>query len=237
MSLTKIPFILLATWAFNTSMTPPNPPPPENERITSRVPMESPKYTQWVTFAVRVLQLFIATTEIATILASATPSWTLSQLFLSLLIWRDGKPDNLRLSNVAALGVVVMVLGTWIRLMTYRHLGRFFRFEASIQKDHELIVSGPYSVVRHPSYTGLMMVFVGWFPWQMSKGSWFMESGLWNTMLGKMVVVTYSSIIILTSYLVLERMSKEDASLRNRFGTKWDDWAKRVPYSIFPGVY
>ncbi|KAF8803358.1 hypothetical protein BYT27DRAFT_7145098 [Phlegmacium glaucopus] len=237
MSLNKIPFILLATWAFNTSMTPPNPPPSENERITSRVPMENPKYTQWAAFIVRVLQLFVATAEIATILASVTPSWTLSQLFLSLLIWRDGKSDNLRMTNVAALGVLVMVLGTWIRLMTYRHLGRFFRFEASIQKDHELIVSGPYSIVRHPSYTGLMLVYIGWFPWQMSKGSWVMESGLWQTTLGKMLVVIYLGIIILTSYLVLERMSKEDASLRNRFGTKWDDWAKRVPYSIFPGVY
>ena len=60
----------------------------------------------------------------------------------------------------------------WIRVMTYRHLGRFFRFEASIQKDHELIVSGPYAVFRHPSYTGLMLVFIGWFPWQLGKGSW-----------------------------------------------------------------
>ncbi|KAF8803359.1 hypothetical protein BYT27DRAFT_6736792 [Phlegmacium glaucopus] len=237
MPLTKIPFILLATWAFNTAMTAPNPPPPESERITSRVLMENPKYTQWVTFTVKVLQLFVSAAEITTILASATPSWTLSQLFLSLLIWRDGKPDNLRLSNVAALGVLVLVLGGWIRLMTYRHLGRFFRFEASIQKDHELIVSGPYSVVRHPSYTGLMLVFIGWFPWQMSKGSWVMESGLWNTTLGKLLVVICLSKFILTSYLVLERMSKEDASLKNRFGTKWDDWAKRVPYSIFPGIY
>ena len=64
-----------------------------------------------------------------------------------------------------------MVLGGWIRLMTYRQLGRFFVFEASIQKDHELIVSGPYSVVRHPSYTGFFMVAGGWFLWNLSKGS------------------------------------------------------------------
>jgi len=30
--------------------------------------------------------------------------------------------------------------------MTFRHLGRFFRFEASIQKDQEHIVSGPYAM-------------------------------------------------------------------------------------------
>jgi hypothetical protein len=42
------------------------------------------------------------------------------------------------MSNFAAIGLDLVVLGTWIRLMAYRHLGRFFRFEASIQR---LIVS------------------------------------------------------------------------------------------------
>ena len=131
-----------------------------------------------------------------------------------------------------------MVLGAWIRLMTYRHLGRFFRFEASIQRDHELIVSGPYSVVRHPSYTGGIMVNVGGFLWQLTKGSWIIESGLWNTMLGRLLVVIYFSLTyILISFFVLARMSKEDMALRNQFGKKWDDWAKSVPYSIFPGIY
>ncbi|KAF8803357.1 hypothetical protein BYT27DRAFT_7195671 [Phlegmacium glaucopus] len=238
MSLTKIPFIVLETWAFNRSITAPNPPPPKDERITSQVPMENASWVKWMPYIASLLQLFVAAAEIATILASATPSWTLSQLFLSLFIWRGGKPDNLRLTKVAALGVLVMVLGTWIRMMTYRHLGRFFRFEASIQKDHELIVSGPYAVVRHPSYTGLVMVFFAWFPWQLGKGTWIMESGLWNTVLGRILVVTYFTVFNLaTSYLVLERMSKEDAALRKQFGTKWDEWAEKVPYSVFPGIY
>ena len=142
------------------------------------------------------------------------------------------------MSNAAAIGLTLMVLGTWIRLMTYRYLGRFFRFEVSIQKDHELIVSGPYSVVRHPSYTGLILVYGGLFPWHLSKGSWIIESGLWNTMLGKLIVVIYFSIFnIIGSVFLLARMSKEDIALRNQFGKKWDDWAKSVPYSIFPGIY
>ena len=55
--MTKIPFILLATWGFNVSFTPPNPPPPKNERIASKVPMETPKFTQWVSFGFRVSEL------------------------------------------------------------------------------------------------------------------------------------------------------------------------------------
>ena len=141
------------------------------------------------------------------------------------------------MSNTAAIGLTLIALGTWIRLMTYRHMGRFFRMEASIQKDHELIVSGPYSVVRHPSYTGLILVLGGLVPWHLSKGSWIMESGLWNTMLGKLLVVLYFSFMIIITFCGLARMSKEDIGLRNQFGKEWDDWAKRVPYSIFPGIY
>ena len=115
--------------------------------------------------------------------------------------------------------------------------GTIFRFETSIQKDHELIVSGPYSVVRHPSYTGLILVFGGLFPWHLSKGSWIMESGLWKTMLGRLLIMIYFSVVIIIIIFILARMSKEDIALRSQFGKKWDDWAKRVPYSIFPGIY
>ena len=65
-----------------------------------------------------------------------------------------------------------------------------------------------------------------------------MESGLWNTMSGRLLVAVYFIVLnILPSFFLLARMSKEDRALRNQFGKKWDDWAKRVPYSIFPGIY
>ena len=141
------------------------------------------------------------------------------------------------MSNTAAIGLTLIALGTWIRLLTYRHMGRFFRFEASIQKDHELIVSGPYSVVRHPSYTGIVLISVGLFPWHLSGGSWIIESGSWNMILGRSLVVINFSVHILIIFFLLTRMSKEDIALRNQFGKKWDDWAKRVPYYILPGIY
>jgi protein-S-isoprenylcysteine O-methyltransferase Ste14 len=65
-----------------------------------------------------------------------------------------------------------------------------------------------------------------------------MESGLWNTMLGRLLVVIYfGGINTLGCLFLLARMSKEDIALRNQFGKKWDDWAKNVPYSVFPGIY
>jgi len=236
MSLTKIPFILLATWGINMSYRSPNPPPPQLERFTSSVPLESWGFVKWAPIPIRVIQFIFCAAEISTILASVNPSSPLSKLILSL-VWDGGKPENLHISNAAAIGWVLITLGTWIRLVSYRYLGQFFRFEASIQKDHELIVSGPYSIVRHPSYTAFIFIFGGSIPWHLSKGSWFMESGSWNTILGKLLVVTYFSVHILIIHFALTRMLKEDIALRDQFGKKWDDWAKRVPYTIFPGIY
>ena len=171
-------------------------------------------------------------------MASANPTLPLSPQILSMLVWNGAKPDNLRMSNVTAIGLILMVLGTSIRLMTFRYLGRFFRFQVSIQEDHELIVSGPYAVVRHPSYSGLLILFIGWFPWQMSEGSWIIESGLWDMTLGRSFVMINIALIFMGAFqLVLVRTQKEDAALKKHFGTKWDNWAKDVPYAIIPGIY
>ena len=58
MSLTKIPFILLVTWGFNASLTPPNPPAPKHECIASKVPIENRKFIYWAPLLFKVRRLF-----------------------------------------------------------------------------------------------------------------------------------------------------------------------------------
>ena len=176
--------------------------------------------------------------EIATILAWNFRSSDFSQLILSLLVMKGGRPEGLQLTPIIALGGIMIITGSLIRLATYRYLGEFFRFEASIQRNHKLVTVGPYSIVRHPGYTGLLISHSGWFLWQFWEGSWVRESGLWDTAQGKMVTLPYTIIIIVgSSYLVLARMSNEDEALRKQFGKQWEDWAKRVPYYVLPGIY
>jgi protein-S-isoprenylcysteine O-methyltransferase Ste14 len=40
-------------------------------------------------------------------------------------------------------------------------LGRFFTVDVTIEKDHQLVERGPFRMVRHPSYTGVLLAFVG----------------------------------------------------------------------------
>ena len=176
--------------------------------------------------------------EIMTILAWNFRSSAVSQAILSLLVMKGGRPERLQLTPIIALGGIMIITGSLIRLVTYRYLGEFFRFEASIQRNHKLVTGGPYSIVRHPAYTGLLFSHSGWFLWQFWKGSWVRESGLWDTAQGKFVTLSYAVIMILgTLYLVLTRMSNEDEALRKQFGKQWEDWAKKVPYYVVPGIY
>ena len=58
-------------------------------------------------------------------------------------------------------GVTLFVVGTVLRWYSIIHLGRFFTVNVAIASDHQLVESGPYRFVRHPSYTGALLAFIG----------------------------------------------------------------------------
>ena len=58
-------------------------------------------------------------------------------------------------------GVCLFVVGLVLRIHAIIYLGRFFTINVAIAADHRLVDSGPYRFVRHPSYTGALMLFVG----------------------------------------------------------------------------
>lgn len=69
-------------------------------------------------------------------------------------------PSFFRNEAVRMVGVVLNALGllfaTWARV----HLGRNWSARPTMKVGHELITSGPYRIVRHPIYTGIVL---GWF--------------------------------------------------------------------------
>jgi len=59
------------------------------------------------------------------------------------------------------LGATITVGGLLFAVWAREHLGRNWSNSVSIKEDHELITSGPYGVVRHPIYTGILAGFLG----------------------------------------------------------------------------
>jgi protein-S-isoprenylcysteine O-methyltransferase Ste14 len=58
-------------------------------------------------------------------------------------------------------GVALMWLGIALRQWAVHTLGRFFTFELTVRSDQRVVASGPYRVVRHPSYSGLLVTSLG----------------------------------------------------------------------------
>jgi len=58
-------------------------------------------------------------------------------------------------------GVVFYALGLFLMNWAVIFLGRHFSIQVTLQKDHQLIVDGPYRYVRHPRYAGILICFSG----------------------------------------------------------------------------
>jgi protein-S-isoprenylcysteine O-methyltransferase Ste14 len=58
-------------------------------------------------------------------------------------------------------GLAVFATGLGIRIWAIRTLGRFFIYSVRVGEDHYVVDTGPYRLVRHPSYTGLLMAALG----------------------------------------------------------------------------
>jgi protein-S-isoprenylcysteine O-methyltransferase Ste14 len=59
------------------------------------------------------------------------------------------------------IGMAMVWAGVALRWWCFRTLGRYFTIDVMTSTDQPVIDSGPYSIVRHPSYAGLLLVFVG----------------------------------------------------------------------------
>jgi protein-S-isoprenylcysteine O-methyltransferase Ste14 len=121
-------------------------------------------------------------------------------------------PTGIRL---AALVGMAAGLGTFYRAM---HENRFFSAVVRIQSDrgHQVISSGPYGIVRHPGYAGLIFVppFSG-----LALGSW--------------IAVAVGLVV---SVLVVRRVLFEDSFLRKHL-EGYTAYAQRVPHRLIPGVW
>jgi len=58
-------------------------------------------------------------------------------------------------------GLTLVAAGIGLRAWSIVTLGRFFQYQIKVQPGHQVVTSGPYRYVRHPSYTGIAMVLAG----------------------------------------------------------------------------
>jgi protein-S-isoprenylcysteine O-methyltransferase Ste14 len=113
------------------------------------------------------------------------------------------------------LGVALFAAGGALRIWPVFVLGRRFSGLVAIQPGHTLITSGPYGVIRHPSYLGLLASMLGWgFAFRAGAG------------------------VLLTALMIpplLARIAAEERLLRSQFGAEYDAYRARTA-RLLPGI-
>jgi protein-S-isoprenylcysteine O-methyltransferase Ste14 len=113
-------------------------------------------------------------------------------------------------------GVALYALGAALRLWPVVALGDRFSGLVAIQRGHELLTSGPYAYIRHPSYLGLMISLVGWaFAFRSGSG---------------LVIAA------LTLLPLLARIDAEERLLQSEFGVDYDAYRART-WRMIPGLW
>ena len=119
--------------------------------------------------------------------------------------------------SLAIAGVVLFAVGLLLRWWAIITLGRFFTVDVTIEKDHELVERGPFRIVRHPSYTGVLLAFVGL---GLSLGTW----------------AALLVILLPIGAAFIRRMNVEEDALSRALGPHYADYMKRTK-RLVPFVY
>ncbi|KAG7090476.1 hypothetical protein E1B28_009590 [Marasmius oreades] len=235
--LLKLPLLVSDALCMRITATPPNPPLPESQGIV--IPDWRENFLRGLATPSRFLRFLSWSAtflEFIVIVATLNTEGPISRLILSMLVPSDDCISGMRITPTLLLGSILTLLGTLLRVSSYRTLGPLFTFELRIQERHQLVTSGPYSVVRHPSYTGLIMTVIGAFA-SHASGSWVASCGMLQTPVGKCLAIVWLSIATAVVASLLLRVSREDGMLKETFGAQWHEWAHDVSYSLIPGLY
>jgi protein-S-isoprenylcysteine O-methyltransferase Ste14 len=123
-------------------------------------------------------------------------------------------------SGELALAAAVVALAWLSNFLCWRSLqtlGKQWTVRARVVQGHELITNGPYAIVRNPIYLGMFGLMVA---------------------TGLAVCRWWALVMALFIFLVGNwiRIRAEERLLREAFGSRFDDYARRVP-AFVPSIY
>jgi protein-S-isoprenylcysteine O-methyltransferase Ste14 len=113
-------------------------------------------------------------------------------------------------------GFAITVLGLALAVWARQRLGPFWASAIEIKTGHRLIQDGPYRLVRHPIYAGIMLGALG--------------SGIADCDLGG----SAGFAVIAASFLA--KLRREERFIAENFGDEFQSWRKRT-WALIPFVF
>ena len=114
-------------------------------------------------------------------------------------------------------GLLITILGSLLRRYCWRTLGEYFTGDVRARADQPVIRSGPYRLVRHPSYTAGMMMYIGI---GLALGSW-----LSLALLTIAAIATYSYRVAIEERALLETIGEP-------YGAYMKERKRFIPYVV-----
>ena len=113
--------------------------------------------------------------------------------------------------------IAVLVAGLVIRWIAIVSLGKAFSANVAIRPTQSIYQSGLYRFVRHPSYSGLLLVFVAV---ALHERNW----------------LAAAVVLVPTTAALLYRIHVEEAALHQAFGPQYEAYSKRTK-RLIPAIY
>ncbi|WP_205661205.1 methyltransferase family protein [Amycolatopsis vastitatis] len=139
--------------------------------------------------------------------------------FVAILLWPIGRAiypaAGIGGAWLFPLGTVIGWLGLLLRWWSFVSLGKYFTVTVRTSEDQLVVERGPYRVLRHPSYTGLLLIFSG--------GGLIADN--WVSAAGADAVL----LVALIYRLRIEERALEEA-LGSRYRQFAEDRARLVPF-------
>jgi len=110
----------------------------------------------------------------------------------------------------------LLVAGLAVRWTAILTLGKWFTVDVAVHDEHQVVQTGLYRFMRHPSYTGLLIAFLGMAVYSAS----------WLSLLALLVPILLA---------VLYRVAREEEALLESLGPAYGDYCARTKRFI-PGV-
>lgn len=115
------------------------------------------------------------------------------------------------------IGVVVLIGASLLRRHCFRMLGEYFTLDVQVEKEQLVIERGAYSLVRHPSYTAGILMYIGV---GISLASW----------------ASLLTLFIAAIYVYRKRIAVEERMLEEMLGVRYREYMKNKK-RLIPYVY
>ncbi len=118
---------------------------------------------------------------------------------------------------VTSISCGLLIFGVALRWYAILYLGRFFTANVAIHAGHQVVDSGPYRFIRHPSYTGCLLAAAGY---AMTLHNW-----------ASLVIIVLPCVAVM-----LWRIHIEEQALREALGERYSSYMRRTR-RLIPFLY